>query len=113
MDVMAGGLAVLALAIGVVIGRRLRGDGEPPQAAPAPPAALDPNLAQAIVKLSHDLRGALSPALLMAERLEGHADPKVKQAGETIAASMDRAAALAREASALAKGTLPPAATGG
>ena len=101
---MAGGLAVLALAIGIVIGRRMRGEG---QAAAAAPAALDPGLALAIVKLSHDLRGALSPALLMAERLEGNTDPKVKQAGEVIAASMDRAAALAREASALAKGTLP------
>jgi signal transduction histidine kinase len=100
---MTGGLAVVALAIGVLIGLRLR-TGVPQAAVPA----LDPNLALAIVKLSHDLRGALSPALLMAERLEGHADPKVKQAGETIAASMDRAAALAREASALAKVT-PPA----
>ena len=104
MDWMAGGLAVVALAIGVIIGRRMDGHAAPQ----SEPPTVDPALAQAIVKLSHDLRGALSPALLMAERLEGHADPKVKQAGETIAASMDRAAALAREASALAKGTLPP-----
>ena len=52
-----------------------------------------------VSRLSHDLRGALSPALLMAERLEAHPDPKARQAGEIIAQSIERAANRAKQAS--------------
>ena len=60
-------------------------------------------LAVIVSKLTHDVRGALSPALLMAERLENHADPAVRQAATTITKSMDRAAAICRDTSAAAK----------
>jgi hypothetical protein len=60
-------------------------------------------LAMSVSRLTHDLRGALSPALLMAERLERHDDPAVRQAAEVVAKAMDRAATMCREASAAAK----------
>ncbi|MCW3474822.1 ATP-binding protein [Limobrevibacterium gyesilva] len=65
--------------------------------------ARETELAAALSRLGHDLRGALSPALLMAERLEANADPAVKQAGTVVAQAMDRAASLAKAASTLAK----------
>ncbi len=45
-------------------------------------------------RLRHDIRGALSPAMLMADRLLGHADPAVKRAGEIVVRSVDKAAIL-------------------
>ena len=60
-------------------------------------------LSAAVSALTHDLRGALSPSLLMAERLERHGDPAVRQAGETISKAMDRATSLCRDASTNAK----------
>ena len=45
-------------------------------------------------RLRHDLRGALSPALLTADRLISHQDPKVRRAGEIMVKSVDRASAL-------------------
>jgi hypothetical protein len=39
------------------------------------------------------LRGILSPALLMADRLLAHDDPAVKRAGEVIARTVERATA--------------------
>jgi signal transduction histidine kinase len=47
-----------------------------------------------LAKLSHDLRGALAPGLLMAERLEQHPDPTVRQSVAVIMTSMERASAL-------------------
>lgn len=47
--------------------------------------------------LRHDLRGTLAPALLVADRLLAHADPKVVKAGETIVKAVRRAEALLRE----------------
>lgn len=44
--------------------------------------------------LRHDLRGALSPALMMADRLAAHDDPAVQRAGEIVGRSIDRATAL-------------------
>jgi hypothetical protein len=41
--------------------------------------------------LRHDLRGMLSPAMLVADRLLAHSDPKVVRAGETIVRSIERA----------------------
>ncbi len=45
-------------------------------------------------RLRHDLRGALSPALLIADRLINHEDPKVRRAGEIVVKSVDRASTL-------------------
>ncbi len=45
-------------------------------------------------QLRHDLRGALSPALLTADRLLTNSDPAVKRAGEIMVHAVERAAAL-------------------
>ncbi len=67
------------------------------------------SLADAVRKMAHDLRGALSPAMLMAERLESHADPAVSQAAGTISKALDRATDAAKPAAALARSFAPPA----
>ncbi len=41
--------------------------------------------------LRHDLRGILSPAYLVAERLLNHADPAAKRAGEIMIKTVERA----------------------
>ena len=58
---------------------------------------------QAVIKLSHDVRGAVTPALLMTERLENNADPAVRLAASVVAKAMDRAADLAKLAAAEAR----------
>lgn len=45
-------------------------------------------------RLRHDLRGALSPALLTADRLLANADPKVQRAGNIMVQAVERSAAL-------------------
>lgn len=54
--------------------------------------------------LRHDLRGALSPALILSDRLTASTDPAVRKAGETVARSIERASALI----AASKGPEPP-----
>ena len=61
-------------------------------------------LAESARKLNHDLRGALSPALLLAERLERHGDPVVAQGGAIISAALERASEMGRDAGVLANG---------
>jgi len=51
-------------------------------------------LGTAVAKISHDLRGILSPALLAAERLSGHDDPSVRRSGEVLMRTVDRATDL-------------------
>ncbi len=41
--------------------------------------------------LRHDVRGMLSPALLVCDRLLAHSDPKVVRAGETVVRAITRA----------------------
>jgi hypothetical protein len=47
--------------------------------------------------LRHDLRGILSPSMLIADRLTGHEDAAVRRAGEVIVRSVERAAARLAE----------------
>ncbi len=49
-------------------------------------------------KLRHDIRGALSPVLLVADRLINHADPAVKRSGEIMVRTVERATAVLAEA---------------
>jgi len=42
----------------------------------------------------HDLRGVLSPALLVSERLQASADPSVRRAGDIVAGAVERATEL-------------------
>ena len=58
-------------------------------------------MAKALGKLGHDLRGALSPGLLLAERLEMHEDSSVRQAGQILMQAMERAASLAKSVATL------------
>jgi hypothetical protein len=41
--------------------------------------------------LRHDLRGILSPALLIAERLLAHEDPAIRRAGDVMMKTVERA----------------------
>ena len=49
-------------------------------------------------KLGHDLRGMLSPAMMVAERLQNNPDPAIKKAGTIILESLDRAVAAISKA---------------
>ena len=44
----------------------------------------------------HDMRNALAPALLLAERLEVHPDPKVAEIAKRISASIELAVRVGR-----------------
>ncbi len=65
-------------------------------------------LGTVVAKVSHDLRGILTPALLSAERLQMHADPRVQRAGEVLAQAVDRAADLVRRTLEYAREGPPP-----
>lgn len=47
--------------------------------------------------LRHDLRGVLSPALMMADRLLRSDDPAIRRAGQAIVRSVERATTLLAE----------------
>ena len=53
-------------------------------------------LGTAVAKVSHDLRGILTVALLSAERLQLHTDAMVRRTGETLVEAVDRAIDLVR-----------------
>ncbi len=55
------------------------------------------SLGTGLGRLSHDLRGVLSPALLAAERLQMHPDPAARRGGDVLVRAVDRAMALLRE----------------
>ncbi len=44
--------------------------------------------------LRHDLRGALAPAMIMADKLTVSSDPAVRKSGEAVVKSIERASAL-------------------
>ena len=47
--------------------------------------------------LRHDIRGILSPALLVSDRLLSHDEPHVRRAGEVMVRTVDRATARLTE----------------
>jgi signal transduction histidine kinase len=65
-------------------------------------------LGAAVSRASHDLRGILSPALLTAERLQSHADPKVSRAGDVLVRAVERATELVRRTVEFAREGPPP-----
>ena len=80
---LAAGIAAAIVAGGVVF---LLGRGVPPPD--------DTRLREALAanaQLRHDIRGALSPALLVADRMTGHAEPGVAKAGNTVVRAVQRA----------------------
>ncbi len=66
-------------------------------------------------RLRHDLRGAMSPVLLVADRLTAHPDPAVKRTGDIMVRTVERATALLAEpgpvkpSGAKPSGATPPA----
>ncbi len=48
-------------------------------------------------RLRHDLRGAMSPVLLVADRLGAHPDPAVKRSSDIMVRTVERATALLAE----------------
>ncbi len=71
-----------------------------PDPAPAPESAAVLRLEEYrrhTAALRHDLRGVLSPALMMSDRLLSHTDPAVQRAGNAVVRSIDRATALLAE----------------
>jgi signal transduction histidine kinase len=69
-------------------------------------------LGTVVAKVSHDLRGILTPAMLVAERLQLNPDPKVQRAGETLVLAVDRATDLVRRTLDYAREGPPPLALG-
>ncbi len=65
-------------------------------------------LGTVVAKVSHDLRGILTPALLSAERLQLNADPRVQRAGEILVQAVERAADLVRRTLDYAREGPPP-----
>ncbi len=100
---MATGMALwlvpLAALVGGVVGWLVR-----PMPMPAPAPEAPSPMREMVIKLGHDIRGALSPALLMAEQLEAHADPAVRQAAGLITRALDRSAELAKDLGRVARG---------
>ena len=98
-------LPVLALLVGLVAGWGIavlwRGAASEPPAPPEDTSTAD--LAGVLSRTTHDIRGALSPAMLMTERLESHTDPAVREIAEAISRAMDQATAMCRTATADAK----------
>ena len=47
-------------------------------------------LEAATSSLRHDLRGILSPSLMMADRLLDHADPQIRRVGEVVVQTVER-----------------------
>lgn len=55
-------------------------------------AAANAEHAKAIARLRHDVRGLLSPALLIADKLSRHADAQVRSDAEAVIAGIEKAA---------------------
>jgi signal transduction histidine kinase len=62
----------------------------------------------AVAKMSHDLRGVLSSALLVADRLTMSQDDKTRQAGDVIVRAVHRATALAQHTLVFVREGPPP-----
>jgi signal transduction histidine kinase len=102
---VASGAAAGLVQFGVVRYVLSRQQGAPQHQRPAANAAPDHTAAQALdqrldvhrtqsAALRHDLRGMLSPVLMVSDRLLGHADPAVAKAGQVIVRSIERATGL-------------------
>ena len=65
-------------------------------------------LGNAVARISHDLRGVLAPALLVAERLQDHSDSAVQRSGDVLMRTVDRATDLVRRTLDFAREGPPP-----
>ncbi|WP_419759066.1 sensor histidine kinase [Acidisoma sp.] len=64
-------------------------------------------LGVAQAKINHDLRNLLTSAMMLADRLQGSADPKVSRAGSLLVGSIERATALIAAAQAFTTEAAP------
>ena len=85
---------VAAVAAGLVQFAALRGQPEPDRSAEIALTASMESYRAATAALRHDLRGVMSPALMMSDRLLNHADPAVQRAGQAVVRSIERATTL-------------------
>ncbi len=92
---------VAALTLSVVAGAIMYAASRTLLAVPPPNAAVVEALQSQVGQLEtaasalrHDLRGVLSPALMVADRLVNNPDPAVRRAGDAVVRSVDRATAL-------------------
>ena len=60
-------------------------------------------------RMRHDLRGAMSPVLLVADRLIAHADPAVKRSGDIMVRTVERALTLLEPPGPASAAPSPPA----
>lgn len=65
-------------------------------------------LGSAVAKISHDLRNILATATLLADRMEGSADPAVARAAPKLVGALSRAANLCESTLAFGKAEEPP-----
>jgi signal transduction histidine kinase len=65
-------------------------------------------LGVAVAKISHDLRGVLSTAQLLSDRLADSSDPNVQRLAPTLIGSIDRAVTLCSQTLDYARDDLPP-----
>lgn len=84
-------LAVVALVIGIGIGHLIGHRSRREAAAAVERLA---TLERSTSRLRHDLRGALSPALLAVDRLTLSADPAVKRSADAVVRAIERASAI-------------------
>jgi signal transduction histidine kinase len=95
-------------------------DGRPPEDAAAEIAALQAalgadvwrlrrlaELGMAQAKINHDLRNLMTSALMVADRLQDAADPKVSRAGSLLVGAIERASALITTTHAFAAEAAP------
>ncbi|MGI4953573.1 MAG: hypothetical protein ACRYGM_17345 [Janthinobacterium lividum] len=86
--------AVAAVAAGLVQWAALRRQPGPDRSAEAAALARIEAYRAATASLRHDLRGVLSPALMVSDRLLKHPDPVVERAGQAVVRSIERATSL-------------------
>jgi signal transduction histidine kinase len=65
-------------------------------------------LGTVVAKVSHDVRGVLTPVLLQADRLGKHADPSVRRTGESLVRAVERAIDLVHRTLDFARDGPPP-----
>ena len=105
LALMGAGMPFLAAALiaAACTGLLLYGVGrvlpDQPLESPPQPPALDLEsrvrlLEESSAHLRHDLRGVLSPALMMADRLLKNEDPAIRRAGQAVVRSVERATTL-------------------
>ena len=65
-------------------------------------------LGTVVAKVSHDVRGVLTPVLLQADRLRKHSDPAVRRAGDALVQAVERAIDLVHRTLDFARDGPPP-----